>query len=318
MRIVFMGSGEFACPAVASLLASHDHELVAVVTQPDRPRGRKLELAACPVKTLVLPRGLPILTPEKVGDIESDLRAFGADLFVVTDYGQYVPTKILALPPKGAINIHPSLLPKYRGASPIPYAIASGDTVTGVTILYVTERMDAGDILLQREFAIGDDETAADLELRLSREGAGMLLEVIDQIQRGAQKPGPQDDAKATLAPKLSKEEGQIDWTRPASEIRNRIRAFQPWPGSFCKTPQGMLKVFAAKVEAASGKPGLVLDVGGAGPLIATGERSLRLLDVQPEGKKRMPAAAYINGRALKVGDLLPSVPATALSPQPD
>ncbi len=303
MQIVFMGSGTFAVPVVRAIRNAADDKLVAVVTQPDRPSGRGRGVGACPVKDAMRPTGIPVLTPEKVGDAENELRDFRPDLIVVTDYGQYIPSKILGIPPKRAINVHPSLLPKYRGAAPIPWSIANGDTMTGVTIQYVAPKMDSGDILLQQEFEIGDDETSLALEKRLAEAGAALLLRALDVIRSGHVHATAQDESRATQARKLAKADGKIDWKLPAKTIRNRIRAFQPWPGTFTQSSRGSIKILAASVEprTRNAEPGTVLD----GLVVACGEDALRLLEVQPEGKRPMSGDACMNGRFLQAGDVL-------------
>ena len=302
MRIVFMGTPRFAVPALAKLLDAPRCEVVAAVTQPDRPRGRNLKLAMCPVKELTTSRGVPILTPEKISEAEISLRELKPDLIAVVAYGQFIPRAIRELATHACINIHPSLLPKYRGAAPIQWAVANGDTVTGVTIMHVAKVMDSGDIILQREVSIGENETAAELEPRLAEIGAGMLLEAIDLFANGNAPSIPQDEKKASVARKLTKEDGRIDWSLPAETIFNRIRGFQPWPGAFFDVEGKTLKILRARVEQTG--PSAPQTVGQtAGLLIACGKDSLRLLEVQPEGKPAMSAAAWLNGSRLKVGD---------------
>jgi methionyl-tRNA formyltransferase len=297
MRIVFFGSASIGFPSLAALLASRCDEVVAVVTQPDRPAGRKQQLTPCPVKTFAQERGLPVLSPEKVKESLLELTALNADLFVVVAYGQYIPQSVLTLPAHGSINLHPSMLPKYRGSSPIQWALANGDTRTGVTILYVSEKMDAGDIILQRELPIDPEATSATLEPVLAEAGAQLLMEAIEDIRAGTVQRHPQDDEVAIEVRKLAKEDGRIDWTQPANVLRNRIRGFTPWPGCFCEMPDGQrLKVLRAAVEKKSGVPGEILDVTGDGLLVAAGEGALRLLEVQPAGKKVMDGAAYLRG----------------------
>lgn len=308
MRVVFFGSAPIGFPLLDALLESAEDEVVAVVTQPDRPVGRKLRLTACPVKEYALENNLPVLSPERVGDPESlsELRALDADLFVVIAYGQYLPESVLALPPKGAINLHPSLLPKYRGSSPIQWALANGDTRTGATILYVSRKMDAGDIILQREVPISPEDNARTLEPVLAKVGAELLMEAVGRIRSGTVQAQPQDDERAVEVRKLTKEDGRLDWTEAAETLHNRIRAFVVWPGCFCEVPtrSGMqrLKVLRVRVEGGEGAPGAVLDVSQEGPLIAAGQGALRLLEVQPAGKKAMDGAAYLRGYALEAG----------------
>jgi len=310
MRIVFMGSGPLACPALASLLEAPDHQVPLVVTQPDRPSGRRLHLAACPVRKLAVGRGIPVLSPEKVGapDVVARLKALSPDLIVVADFGQFLTASVLAIPGRGTVNIHPSLLPRYRGAAPVQWAIANGDTATGVTILYVTEKMDAGDIILQEKVPIREDATCESLTPLLAHLGAALLLRALRAIEAGAAPRIPQDEAAVILAPKLKKEDGRVDWEMPAEAIRNRVRGFQPWPGCFCEVPEGSghhVKILKARVESAAGHVGHALEWSGDGPLIACGDQSLRLLELQPEGKKPMSASAYVNGHKLRVGDRL-------------
>lgn len=303
MRMIFFGSASIGFPSLERLLASQQDEVVAVVTQPDRPAGRKQQVTPCPVKTFAQERGLPVFSPEKVKDSLPNLAALKADLFVVVAYGQYIPPSVLALPRHGAINLHPSLLPKYRGSSPIQWAVANGDTQTGVTILYVSEKMDAGDVILQRKLPIGPDDTSATLEPVLAAAGAELLMEAVEQIRNGTAQPFPQDDTAATEVRKLTKEDGHLDWSLPAETLRNRIRGFTPWPGCFCEMPDGRrLKIVRAAVEDRAGAPGEILDAGEGGPLVAAGEGALRLLEVQPAGKGSMDGASYLRGYPLMPG----------------
>lgn len=305
MRILFMGSGTFAAPIARALRNAPDDKLVAVITQPDRPSGRGRGVSACPVKALMQPTGIPVLTPDKVNGAFEQIQTLQPELIVVADYGQYIPSRIFNLPKHKSINVHPSLLPRYRGAAPIPWALANGDTMTGVTIQYVGAKMDTGAILLQQEFEIAPGENAVQLEKRLSEAGAALLLRALDVIRSGHVHATPQDESHATHARKLDKCDGKIDWTQPAAVIANRIRAFQPWPGAFCESPKGSLKVLRAEVADASGSPGTVLAADGEGPLIAAASGSLRLLELQPEGKRPMTGAAFLNGRYLQTGDVL-------------
>jgi methionyl-tRNA formyltransferase len=310
MRIVFIGSGQLACPMLKALLDNPSDSVVAVVTQPDRPSGRRLHLMPCPVKNFVAGRDLNVMAVENASapDVVEKLRALSPDLMIVVDFGQFLKKNLLALPSKGAINVHPSLLPKYRGAAPIQCAIANGDTETGVSVLYVTGKMDAGDIILQDAVSIHDEDTALTLEPKLAEVGARLLVKALDLIREGQVIRKPQDESQVTFAHKLTKENGRIDWPQPATVIRNRIRGFAPWPGCFCEVPDGsghMLRVLKARVESARRVPGMVLELSGDGPLVACGENALRLLEVQPEGKKPMSGAAYLNGHKLKIGELL-------------
>jgi methionyl-tRNA formyltransferase len=306
MRIVFFGSAPIGFPLLEILLNSSKDNVVAVVTQPDRPAGRKQQMTACPVKALAQERGLPVLSPEKVKDSLPELTALNADLFVVVAYGQYIPPSVLAVPVQGAINFHPSLLPKYRGSSPIQWAVANGDTITGITILYVSEQMDAGDIILQRQIPIAPEDTSATLDPVLAAAGAELLLQAVEQIRTGTVRRIPQDDAAATEVRKLTKEDGRLDWTLPAETLCNRIRGFTPWPGCFCVLPDGQnLKVLKATAESRNGLPGKILEASGAGLLIATGKGALRLLEVLPSGKRAMDGASYLRGYPLASGSRL-------------
>ncbi|HBA86194.1 MAG TPA: methionyl-tRNA formyltransferase [Verrucomicrobia bacterium] len=310
MRIVFMGSAELACPSLEALLASPLDDVVGIVTQPDRPKGRSQKLSACPIHQFAATKGVPIFMPEKASDpafIET-LEELLPDLIVLVAYGQFLKRPILELPLQGAINVHPSLLPRYRGAAPIQWALARGETTTGVSIMYMSEKMDAGDIILQEPYPIQPEDTAGTLEPRLAQKGAKMLLRAIDLIREGRAPRTPQDESLVTLAPKLKKEDGRIDWTKPAQEIANRVRAFNPWPCCYCEPTPGSgeyLKVLKARVEILSGKPGEVQMTEKQDPIVAAGDGSIRLLEVQPPGKRPMTGADWARGRRLVGGEVL-------------
>ena len=309
MKIVYMGSGSLACPALSLLVGESSHEVVGVVTQPDRPKGRNRRFQACPAKILAEELGLPVLAPEKIGarTAIAEITNLGPDLIVVAAYGQYISSELLCFPRHRAINIHPSLLPKYRGASPIQWAIANGEKVTGVTILYVSKELDAGDILNSRSEPIHEEDTAASLESRLAMIGAELLEATIGQIENGDVSARPQDARQATYVHKLKKEDGLVDWTMPAEQIHNRVRGFYPWPGCFSLWPRtsgSRLRILKTSVEDKKGHPAEVLDVNEAGPLIGSGSGSLRLLKVQPAGKKAMSGGAFLNGYKIQVGDI--------------
>lgn len=310
MHIIFMGSGELGCPVIESLLAAGRDELVTAVTQPDRPQGRKLQLAPCPAKKLLTERGVPVLTPEKASDpaFIQNLVALRPDIIVVAAYGQFLPRVLLDLPPYGVINIHPSLLPKYRGAAPIQWAIASGATETGVSIIYLTEKIDAGDILAQEKMPIASDDTAATLAPRLADLSARLLLGTLDDIRTGQVHRTPQNDTLATPAPRLRKTDGRLDWTLPAMVLHNRVRGFSPWPGCSFEWPQASgkrVKVLRSAVVQKCGKPGTLLAIDELGFVAATSHAALRMITVQPEGRQPMPAAAFVRGARLAMGDLL-------------
>ncbi len=306
MRIVFMGSADFACPAVETLLGSR-HSLVGCVTQPDRPKGRHLKLMSCPVKALAEVRGIAVQTPERIAEpvALAAVEALQPEVIVVAAYGQYLPSRLLAMPRLACVNIHPSLLPSYRGAAPIQWAVAGGATVTGVTVLHVSRKMDSGDLILQEVFPIREQETAGSLEPKLAHLGASLLLKALDQLENGTAARIPQDEASVTWARKLEKEDGRMDWRKPAVELHNQVRGFHPWPGSFTQVENRRLKILATRVEPTSGQPGEVLALDEGGPLIACGAGSLRLLDVQPEGRPAMTGRAYLNGVAWVRGQVL-------------
>ncbi len=306
MRIVFMGSAELSIPSLRAMLEAGVDEVVGVVAQPDRPAGRRREPTPCPLKAFAAAQGLHVMTPERIGDPQAvaALAALRPDLLVVVAYGQYIPQRVIGLARHEAINVHPSLLPRYRGSAPIQWTLLNGDETTGVSIIYLAKRMDAGDIIRQERFPVSRDDTSGTLHDKLAVVGARLLLEAIDDIRRGAVERTVQDEAQAVEVRKLAKEDGRIDWSLPAEAIRNRIRAFDPWPGSFCRLPDGeMIKVWRAEVEAGRGMPGELLDDR---LLAATGQGALRLCEVQPAGGKRMPAEAFLNGRPLARGETLP------------
>ena len=310
LKVILMGAGALACPLLEGLLAAGRDELAAVVTPPDRAAGRGLHCQPCALKTLAQGRGLPVFTPENASDenFVAQLAALKPDVIVVASYGQFLKKNLLAVPRLGTINVHPSLLPKYRGASPIQWALANGDTETGVSVLYVTPKMDAGDILAQEKFAIAPGDTFCTLEPKLAALGAELLVRVLDQFRAGRTQGAPQDERQVTLARKLAKEDGGVDWSLPAETIRNRLRGFAPWPGAYTTLPGGiLLKIHEVRVEAGAAgvAPGTILEAAGAGPLVATGAGGLRLLQVQPAGKKPMPGADFLRGHRLGAGDRL-------------
>ncbi len=305
-----MGSGALACPLLEGILAAGRDDLVAVVTPPDRAGGRGMQCLPCAVKTLAQGRGLPTFTPGNANaeDFVAQMGALKPDVVVVACYGQFLKGNLLAVPRLGTINVHPSLLPKYRGASPIQWALANGERETGVSVLTVTPKMDAGEILAQERFPISPDDTFCTLEPKLAARGAELLVRVLDGFRAGETRGAPQDDAQATFARKLAKEDGLVDWSLPAEAIRSQLRGFSPWPGAYTFLPGGMLlKIHEMEVEAgaAGGAPGTVLETGGAGPLVATGVGALRLTMVQPAGKKSMPGGAFLRGHRLSAGERL-------------
>lgn len=305
-RIVFMGTPDFACPGLAALVAGPD-TVVAVVCQPDRPRGRGLALAAPPVKTLALEHGLPVLQPEKVRTPEflAELRGFAPDAIVVAAYGRILPRTILDLPPRGCINVHASILPRHRGAAPIQHAILAGDTETGITIMAMSEEMDAGDVLLVRTTPIAPDDTGGSLGERLSHLGAAALREAIAGLKSGAVRAVPQPRAGVTFAPRIEREHTRLDWSRPAVVLARMVRAFAPDPAAFTTLDGAVLKALVAEERTGRGEPGRILEASPRGLVVATGDGALALLEVQPQGKRRMPIGAFLAGRRLAPGSCL-------------
>jgi len=305
-----MGSAALACPCLDAVARGPD-AVVGVVTQPDRPKGRSLRPQPCPLKETAEQRSLVVLTPENINtpDSVAALRDLKPDVTVVVAYGQILKPSILEIPPCGCVNVHASLLPKYRGAAPIQWAVANGDLVTGVTTMYMDAHMDTGDIILQEETGIGRAETAGELHDRLAVIGAGLLRQTLDAIREGKIARTRQDPSAATYAAKLKKADGRIAWTQPARVIYNHVRGFNPWPCCFCEAPAGSgkwLRVLRSEVAGRqAGVAGTVVSVDGSGPVVATGEDGLRLTEVQPEGRTRMSGADYLRGHGLKAGDKL-------------
>jgi methionyl-tRNA formyltransferase len=309
MKIVFMGTPAAAVPSLERII-SDGHDVVGVYTQPDRPAGRGQRLHMSPVKELALARGLAVHQPTKLRIPETieAFRAHDADVAVVVAYGRILPSEYLNAFSKGAINVHFSLLPKYRGAAPVNWAIAEGETRTGVTTMRMDEGLDTGDILLQWATCIGADENSIDLMSRLAELGGEILSDTLRDIR--LIHPKPQNHAKATLAPILKKEDGNIDWAMEAKQIENRIRGFQPFPGTFTKFRGKSLKVWRAcqpESYEASGQPGEIVATGPDGIIVRCGKGVLQLIQVQPEGKKPMTAQDFLNGTRVTVGEILGS-----------
>jgi methionyl-tRNA formyltransferase len=307
MKLVFCGTPRFAVPTLEKLVSS-GFEVRLVVTQPDKPRGRGLELAPLPVKGRALELGLPIVQPDKIKNNEefrAQLAALQPDAIVVVGYGRIIPQWMIDLPPLGNINLHASLLPRYRGAAPIQWAIAMGETVTGVTTMRIDAGLDTGDILLQKEIPIAAEDTAETLAPRLAAIGSDLMGETLRGLATGTVKPRPQDHSRATLAPILKREDGLIDFQRPAAEIVNRLRGFQPWPGAFTSFRGKQLRLWGAKPAAATIVPGEI-KLEGEHPLVGCGANTaLELLEVQPEGKKRMAARDFVHGYRPRAGERL-------------
>jgi methionyl-tRNA formyltransferase len=306
MRLIFMGTPAFAVPSLRRLLEV-GHEVALVITQPDRPAGRGQRLTKSPVKQVAEEAGLPVMQPVKVRDQEvvTRLRTTKPDAIVVVDSGQILSRAILEIPPYGCINVHASLLPKYRGAAPIAWALIRGETVTGVTIMEMVEAMDAGPILLQRAIPITDEDDAGTLHERLAVLGAEALIEALDAVKRGEIREIPQEDAPATFAPKLTPDLGRLDWTRGARELWNLIRGLSPQPGAYTFFRNRLVRVLRARPEPGEGReiPGVILGVRrGEGVLVATGEGRLLLLRLQPEGKRVMTAEEFAHGYRIAPG----------------
>jgi methionyl-tRNA formyltransferase len=307
LNLVFCGTPRFAVPTMDKLIAS-GFVVSAVVTQPDRPRGRGLELAPSPVKARAVELGLPVTQPEQIKnnlEFQSHLSSLNSDAIIVVGYGRMIPQWMLDLPRYGNINLHASLLPKYRGAAPIQWAIACGESVTGVTTMRIDSGLDTGDILLQKEVPIAPEDNAETLSVRLAAVGAELMIETLCGLQTGSVQPCPQDNAKATLAPVLKKEDGRIDFHRTALEVCNRLRGFQPWPGAFTTFRGKNLQVWAA--EPAEGEiPHGELSICGDRLLAGNGgNTALELFEVQPEGKKRMAARDFVHGYHPATGEKL-------------
>jgi methionyl-tRNA formyltransferase len=310
--LVFAGTPRFAVPTLERLVDA-GFPVRLVVTQPDKPRGRGMELAAPPVKQSALKLGLPIVQPDKIKANE-EFRAQLAELepaaIIVVGYGRIIPQWMINLPRFGNLNLHASLLPKYRGAAPIQWAIARGESITGVTIMRIDAGLDTGDILLQRELSIEADDTTATLAPQLAVIGADLMVEALHGIEAGTIQSTPQDHSRATLAPILTKQDGQIDFRRNATEIRNRMRGFQPWPGAFTTFRGKNLHLWSAKVVPPEvvGKQLQPGELDSEGELVIVGgghHTALELLEVQVEGKKRMPARDFVNGYRPFAGERL-------------
>jgi methionyl-tRNA formyltransferase len=309
LRIVFCGTPEFAVPSLRRLAERPEFSVEAVITQPDRPRGRGQHVSSSPVKEAALEIGLHVYQPETIKSESSQefLKRVAPDAVVIIAYGQIIPAKLLTIPRLGWINVHGSLLPRYRGAAPIHWAIANGETVTGLTTMQINAGMDTGPTLLRREVTIGPDETAPELAARMSAVGADTIVESLLQFDRGEISPAPQDEKSATYAPILKKEDGRIDWGRPAQQNYNRMRGFTPWPGSYTTFRGQTCHLWgqpeisgAAEAQPAPGE--LVPSAKDIYVMCGEGTR-LRLESVQLEGRKKIPAREFANGARLGAGD---------------
>jgi methionyl-tRNA formyltransferase len=329
LRIIFMGAADLSCASLEALAHNAKFQIVAVVTHPDHPKGRGLKPQPSPVKSLALQLNLPVLQPSRVRDEKfiSELRVLQPDLIVVVAYGHILPPTILDMPRFGCLNVHTSLLPKYRGAAPIQWAIANGNTETGVTIMKIDAGLDTGDILAQRRTPIRPEDDSIVLHDRLARLGAELLVQTIPDYAAGKIQPVPQPAEGATDAPKIKKEDGRIDWNQPAQTILNRLRAFMPWPDAFTFLPKAMegtassvplsakgrgsdevlpskmIKIWKAEVIECSEEAGEILSADKNGIVVACGQNALRILELQREGGRRMSATEFLAGHPLKAGE---------------
>jgi methionyl-tRNA formyltransferase len=309
LRIIFMGTADLACASLRALCREKDFTVIAVVSQPDKPKGRDLKLQPTPVKALALAEGLPVLQPSRARDeaFIAELRQLQPDLIAVAAYGQILPQAILDLPRFGCLNVHTSLLPKYRGAAPIQWAILNGDAETGVTIMKMDAGLDTGPMLVQATTPISAADDAQTLHDRLAELGGDLLVKTIPDYVSGKITPRPQPAEGASHARKITKEDGQIDWTQPARVLWNRVRGLTPWPGAFTylsmEGQRRLLKIWSAEVEAQlSGQRGTVLRADKAGLVVGCGEQALRILQLQREGGRRMRVSEFLAGHQLSVG----------------
>ena len=307
IHLIFCGTPQFAVPTLEQPVDG-GFAVDLVVTQPDRPRGRGMEMAFSPIKQRARELGLPVTQPDRIKNNEefrTQLANLKPDAIIVVGYGRIIPQWMIDLPPLGNINLHASLLPKYRGAAPIQWAIASGETVTGVTTMRIDAGLDTGDILLQKEISIAPEDTTETLAPRMAAVGAELMVETLHGLKGGTIRPQPQDDSTATLAPLLKKEDGRIDFHRPAPEIVNRIRGFQPWPGAYTTFRGKNLHIWTARQDGRHLKEG-ELAVDGERLIVGCGlGTALELLELQPEGKKRMAARDFMHGHRLSSGENL-------------
>ena len=305
LRIVFLGTPDFAVPSLQTLLAG-PHRVLAVVCQPDRPRGRGKNMQPPPVKVLAKAHDIPVLQPESIrtNAFYEQLGALAPDLLVVVAYGKILPKSLLHLPPLGAVNVHGSLLPKYRGAAPIQWAVINDETETGITVMQMDEGMDTGAILMAQPTLIGPQETAGELFARLALQGGTTLAEALERLQEGRLSATLQDHALASSAPMLTKEHGHLDWRLPARQLHCLIRGLDPWPSAYGFIAGRRHRFFGPEVITNQTReaPGTICRADGKGLLIATGTDSLLLREIQPEGKKRMPAATFLRGAHINPG----------------
>lgn len=307
MKVVYMGTPDFAVGPLQAMIEA-GHEVTAVVTQPDKPKGRGKEMAASPVKERALTYGIPVLTPVKIKAAEAvaQLREYPADIFVVAAFGQILSEEILRMPKYGCVNIHASLLPKYRGAAPIQWSIIDGERETGVTIMQMDRGLDTGDILFQKKVPITPEDTGESLFDKLAEAGRALIVEALEKIEKGDVHPVKQDDSKSCYAKMLNKAVGKIDWNKSAPEIERLIRGLNSWPSAYTEYQGKQLKIWKAKVmPAMEGAPGTIAKVTKDQVVVCTGDGALALLEIQLEGKKRMPVKEFLLGRTFEVGEVL-------------
>ena len=308
MRVLFIGTGDIGLPSLEWLLSTPKHQVVGVVTQPDKPVGRKQVLTPPQVKVRAHAAGITVIQPLKIRHAVEELKAFHADVAVVIAYGQILSRAVLDVPPLGCLNVHTSLLPRHRGAAPIQAAIRDGDMETGVTIMFMDEGLDTGDILLMKRTPIAADETGGSLHDRLALQAPAALEEALDLLASGHPPRVKQDDSKATHVRKLTRQDGRLDWTRPAVELDRLIRAFTPWPGTSCLLKESQMKIHRAQALPAADAcpaPGTIVRANAEGILVSCGTGLLNLTEVQTEGGKRLPAADFLRGHPLQAGDVL-------------
>ena len=306
MRLIFAGTPEFAALALQALLDA-GHDIPLVLTQPDRPAGRGMKLKASPVKEIALAHHLQVAQPEnlKTDSSRQIIQDTRADIMVVAAYGLILPQVVLDMPRLGCVNIHASLLPRWRGAAPIHRAIEAGDTETGITLMQMDRGLDTGAMLTRAVLPILDSDTTGSLHDRLAALGAREIVRLLPELAAGTVSAAPQDDTQACYAAKIGKEEARLDWTRPALELDRRIRAFNPFPGAFGLLEGNPLKIWLARPAPGAGAPGRILAISDGGLLIACGEGALEVMEVQKAGGRRLPISAFISGHPLKAGDCL-------------
>ncbi len=305
MKIVYMGTPDFAVPALEKLAQSPDYTVAAVFTQPDKPKGRKMVMTPPDVKVCAEKLGIPVFQPSSMRSEEAynSLKELNPDVIVVAAYGQILPKAVLDLPKFGCVNIHGSLLPKYRGAAPIQQSVLDGEKVTGVTTMLMDVGLDTGDILLKAETEIGENETAGELFDRLAVLGGELIVETLDKLEKGEIIPQKQDDSLATHTSKITKELCPIDFNKSAFEVHNKVRGLNPWPVAVTEIAGKTVKVYSSRVSDMSGAAGTILSLKPF--VVACGDKSVELIEIQPQGKKRMTAQAFLAGHKLNIGDKL-------------